>query len=74
MPSKVSEFVVPIGLRVSRAQAEKLDLLATQTGRQRNALLRYLIEHARLSGIPEIQLSELEATGASCDVRGVQHG
>ena len=56
MPAKASEFPIPIGLRVSPEQAERLDLLATRTGRQRNAMLRYLIEHAELSGVPEVHI------------------
>jgi hypothetical protein len=54
MPLKAREFVIPIGLRISPSQAEKLDLLAARTGRQRNDLLRYLIDQAQLSGRPEI--------------------
>jgi predicted DNA-binding protein len=74
MPSKVSGFVIPIGLRVSRAQADKLDLLAARTGRPRNALLRYLIDQARLSGIPDIQLVEPHGQEPPRDVVGAKHG
>jgi predicted DNA-binding protein len=60
MPVKIKEFIVPIGLRISSEQAQKLDLLAAKTGRQRNALLRHLIDRAYL-GQPEIGIDLQQA-------------
>jgi hypothetical protein len=74
MPLKVSEFPIPIGLRVSPAQAEKLDLLAAKTGRQRNAMLRYLIEHAQFSGVPEVHIDLGNTDGnKDAELEGAAH-
>jgi hypothetical protein len=67
MPQKQSEFKVPIGLRVSQAQAKKLEELSARTGRQRNALLRYLIDCAQFSGTPDINITA-EAGGETDDM------
>jgi hypothetical protein len=69
IPVKASEYPVPIGLRVSRAQAEKIDSWAAQMGLQRNSMLRYLIEHARLVDVPSICMDS-SARGSDKEVFG----
>ena len=48
MPLKASDYPIPIGLRISPEQARKIDTMASQLGLQRNALLRLLVNCARL--------------------------
>jgi predicted transcriptional regulator len=58
-----------LSVRLTEAQAAKVDRLAAKTCRPRGAIIRYLIERARLSGIDDIELIGLaEATGLP-DVR-----
>jgi hypothetical protein len=59
MPVKSSEYPVPIGLRVTQAQAQKIDTWAAQMGLPRTAMVRYLIEHARLVSVPRISIGEV---------------
>jgi hypothetical protein len=57
MPVKSLDYPVPIGVRVSRRQAAKLDAWAAQMGRQRATMIRFLIDHAQLSGIPTVRIA-----------------
>jgi hypothetical protein len=74
MPLKASDFPVPIGMRVSHEQAQKIDAMATKLGLQRNSLLRLLVQCARLDSAPAIHVDvettrRVEGAGVS-DVSG----
>jgi hypothetical protein len=51
MPVKDIEFPIPIGLRISPTQDAKIRKWALQLGLQRNAVLRFLIDHVQLPDI-----------------------
>jgi hypothetical protein len=68
MPIKPREYPITIGLRVTDAQAKKIDAWATEMGLQRNALLRLIIENVQM---PRLAIP-LGATSEAGDGRGGQ--
>jgi hypothetical protein len=63
MPVKTVEFPIPIGVRLTDAQAAKLERLATLTSRPRGAVIRLLIDRAQFAGTPDIQMTLLKELG-----------
>jgi hypothetical protein len=60
MPQKAFEYPYTVGVRLSSAQIAKLNKLAALTCRPRGAVMRHLLEQAKLSGSPDIILAEVE--------------
>jgi hypothetical protein len=78
VPLKAKDYPIPVGLRISPTQAEKLDTLSALTGLGRNSLLRLLIERVGSSTFPSIPLDtaltrRTEALEGVSDVVGVAH-